>query len=1039
MHYKQFIVCISSVCSMFSSMLLAQNVNLNTEKRLSQYVMRSWSTAEGMASEATNEMIQTDDGYIWVASYAGLHRFDGIDFTIYNSVNSDIPSANVMCVEKGLNGEVWIGSLHGIAFFKNGIFETPEPLLSTRDKSIEEMLLTKDGTLWFSTKSNHLFRYKDDVLKEFTDAFDLQESTVLSMAESTNGDVFFGTDDSKLFTYTAADEYKPIELDKNVNGVNTLYFDGELIYIGTGRGLFVWNGDRIVKHGQVSDRAVTKVQVDQNNVIWLGTMSGLFRWNPTNAKLDSLTEESGMPNNIVRDMFVDQEGNLWVATYRNGIFFLYDGSIVSYTKTDGMETDIIASATEIADNTYLLGNENCVLNVLQNGEIAKWESPIPLPNGRLKHLFTDSKGIVWMSTYSGLYILNGAESRRYTVIDGFPDNYIRVANEDAQGNVWVGTKNAGLFRFSSIDAWEQISIEDGLSSNYIMSIDSNKEGQLIVGTISGLNILGKDGSIKSIKVEDGLPSNFMFATFSTENFIWIASNDGLTGYSDTQIVNYNTENGFPVDIIYDILPDDQGNFWMPSESSILSLNSADLEASTKDAGLTFNVKEYDKSYGMKNSNCMGAVQSLKDSKGQFWIPTLGGMVRLNPVDIDPIELRPKMLIERMTAGHAPLDLQSEIVIPAGTDRVLIDFTAISYVQADRLQLRYKLEPFDEDWIVATPERNAIYTNLPPADYVFLLEAGVDGIYSDHQLIQDITMQASWWQTLWARVLFILCLLALAFLLYWLRLRALTARTFRLEATVLERTQELENQKEELNQAIVQLKNAQEQMIQSDKMASLGILSAGVAHEINNPLNFMQGGVEGLERSLEKDTNVEIADYTRLLDAIKEGISRASKIVSSLNEFSHARDEQDQPCNVHHMIDNCLTMIQYRIKDGIALIKDYTTEDVMVMGNNGKIHQAFLNIVTNAIQAIEEKGSIRIKTWIDGSNIMIEFTDSGQGIKPENMSRITEPFFSTKDPGKGTGLGLSITYSIIADHKGQLTYSSVWGEGTTARIMLPKMQ
>ena len=104
MHYKQFIVCISSVCSMFSSMLLAQNVNLNTEKRLSQYVMRSWSTAEGMASEATNEMIQTDDGYIWVASYAGLHRFDGIDFTIYNSVNSDIPSANVMCVEKGLNG-----------------------------------------------------------------------------------------------------------------------------------------------------------------------------------------------------------------------------------------------------------------------------------------------------------------------------------------------------------------------------------------------------------------------------------------------------------------------------------------------------------------------------------------------------------------------------------------------------------------------------------------------------------------------------------------------------------------------------------------------------------------------------------------------------------------------------------------------------------------------------------------------------------------------------------------------------------------------
>jgi len=275
--------------------------------------------------------------------------------------------------------------------------------------------------------------------------------------------------------------------------------------------------------------------------------------------------------------------------------------------------------------------------------------------------------------------------------------------------------------------------------------------------------------------------------------------------------------------------------------------------------------------------------------------------------------------------------------------------------------------------------------------------------------------------------------------YWLRLRALTASNYRLENTVSDRTQELEHQKQELREAIDQLKNAQEQMVQSDKMASLGILSAGVAHEINNPLNFIQGGVEGLEHSLKKNDEFQAKGYAELIDAIKEGISRASKIVASLNEFSHSADERDEPCNVHHMIDNCLTMIQYRLKEGIKLVKDYTSEEVMVMGNNGKIHQAFLNIMTNSIQAIEDTGEIKIKTCVEGDTIVIDFVDSGQGIKPENLTKITEPFFSTKDPGKGTGLGLSITYSIIADHHGQLTYESTWGKGTTAKVTFPRIQ
>ena len=1019
--------------------LLAQKIGLDLNKKLSQYVLRSWSTQDGLASESTNEILQSDDGYIWIATYAGLHRFDGKDFTVFNAQNSNIPSPNVLCVKEGLNGEIWLGTLHGIAIFNSGDFIVPTGLEAISEMNIEEMLVTKQGSLWISTKSNHLFYYNDGVLKEFTDEFNLNESTVLTIIEDSSGKIYFGTDDSRFISYSTDGTIANLPLDPSTNGVNTFFSQGTTIYLGTGRGLYLWDGNQVSKLPILTNTAVTTLHMADNSVLWIGTMSGLYRWNSSSLKLDSLTESNGMPNNIVRSMTFDMEGNLWVATYRNGIFFLADGSMTSFTTNDGLATNIISNVTEISQNTFLLGNENGVLNLLKNDEVSVWNPPIPLSNARLKHLFTDSKGKVWVSTYGGLFVLDGKNSRKFTINEGFPDNFIRVAFEDHSGTIWVGTKNAGLIRFTSLDKWEQLNIEDGLSSNYIMSIEENEAHQLIVGTINGLNIIEDNKLIKTVTVEDGLPSNFMFSTLSTPSYIWISSNDGLTGYSEEKIVNFNSENGLSADIIYDIKRDENGNFWLPSENSILSVNIDNLERAAENPSIELNVKQYDKSYGMKNSHCLGAVLSFNDSNGRFWIPTLGGIVRVNPKDITAPVFQPKLIIENVYADNVKLPKSGTITVPPGTDRLLIDFTGISYVQADRLQFRYRLNPFDKEWINASPERNGIYTNLSPGEYEFQLQVGIDNIFMNESLNLQLNIEASWWQTTWAKVTFGVGLLLIALLIYWVRLRALTSRNVRLEATVSERTKALELQKQELNNAINQLKSAQEQMIQSDKMASLGILAAGVAHEINNPLNFIQGGVDGLEQTLAHNESIKQEEYATLLGAIKEGISRASTIVSSLNEFSHSADNKPEPCNIHHLIDNCLTMIRYQLKQGIELVKEFTDGEVMVMGNNGKIHQVFLNIITNAIQAIEKKGQIKIKTTCDKDKVIIDFTDTGQGIKPEHLSKITEPFFSTKDPGKGTGLGLSITYSIIAEHKGTLNYSSIWGKGTTARVTFPLLK
>lgn len=1033
---KPIYIGFSLLYCIFSLPVQSQS-NLDQEKRLSQFVIRNWNTEDGLTSESTNEMVQTEDGYIWIASYTGLHRFDGKDFTVFSSKNSNIPSSNVLRIEIGNNGDLWLGTLHGIARYDRGEFIIPKNLEEVSNFSIEDMLITKSGDLWFSTKSNHLYLYKDSILTEYTSTFDVGNSTVLSIEEDNKGNVFFGTDDSQLLIY-AENRLNKIELGADINGINTLYPDGDMMYMGTGNGLYCWDGEEVRKKSILNNTTINSLIIDDNRTLWIGTMRGLFRYQQTIDRLDSLTEESGIPNNIIEDLFFDQQGNLWVGTYRSGILCLSDGSITSFTKNDGLATNIISSVTEIGKDIYLLGNENGVLNKLEDGLISVYNPPVPIPSERLKNLFTDNKGRVWVSTYGGLVILDGNNSVHLTINNGFPDNFVRLAFQDSKGAIWVGTKNAGLIIFDSLNKWSQISIDDGLSSNYILSIEEDQNGNIIVGTISGLNILKDRKVIKTVTVEDGLPSNFMFATHYTPNYIWIASNDGLTGYSEDRIVNFNTENGLPSNIIYDVVEDANGDIWMPSENNILSVKREDLEEAAS-KNLPIKVRQFDKSYGMKNSHCLGAVLSYTDSKGRIWIPTIGGVVRLDPDEVKEPEFNPKTIIEDIYADNIRIPLQEVTVVPAGTNRLLIDFTGISYAQTNLLQFRYRLVPFDKDWVLSSEDRYGLYTNLAPGSYNFQIQTGLDNNFFSPIVSQQIIIEAAWWQTAWAKVLFGLFIAILALLFYWIRLRNLTTSNLKLEATVAERTKALEDQKQELKEAINQLKSAQEQMIQSDKMASLGILAAGVAHEINNPLNFIQGGVDGLEQTLKRSRKIKKEEYAELIKAVKEGISRASTIVSSLNEFSHSSDKKLESCDIYHLIDNCLTMIRYRLKHGIELHKEFSKEKAIVRGNNGKLHQAFLNILTNSIQAIDKKGSITIKTKVEDGKIEITFIDSGHGIKPEHLKKITEPFFSTKDPGKGTGLGLSITYAIISEHGGSLNYSSEWGKGTTATVKLPLMK
>jgi signal transduction histidine kinase len=273
---------------------------------------------------------------------------------------------------------------------------------------------------------------------------------------------------------------------------------------------------------------------------------------------------------------------------------------------------------------------------------------------------------------------------------------------------------------------------------------------------------------------------------------------------------------------------------------------------------------------------------------------------------------------------------------------------------------------------------------------------------------------------------------------------------------------------ELRERTAALEQAQVQLVQSEKMAAIGQLAAGVAHEINNPIGFVNSNVgtltsyindllklvdsyEANEAQLpvaQRDalaalkTQIDITylrdDIGNLLQETKDGLQRVTRIVADLKDFAHIDESNWQQGNVEQGLDSTINVVWNELKYKANVIKEYshppTIECILP-----QLNQVFMNLLVNAAQAIDEQGTITIRTGSKGEEVWVEIVDTGKGIPPEILPQIFNPFFTTKPVGKGTGLGLSVSFSIVKNHSGRIEVESKVGEGTIFRIRLPVKQ
>ena len=550
-----------------------------------------------------------------------------------------------------------------------------------------------------------------------------------------------------------------------------------------------------------------------------------------------------------------------------------------------------------------------------------------------------------------------------------------------------------------------------------------------------------------------------------DSLLWVASeSEGLVLFnrnSGTKI-SFSTGEGLPSESIYSMVEDNLGNLWLGAGNGISKFINKDDPAPPR-------FVNYDTRDGL-SSNSFNRGCAARGGSGRLYFGSFDGLNSLQPTDVNSAP--PIIGITRFTIRNremlpdepdSPLTRNiletDEMTLTYDQNSFGFDFAAFHFSRPEKNKLAYMLGGFDNEWIYDNTGK-ASYTNMDPGSYVFRVKgSNGDGFWNEEGKSIKITILQPWWNTWWAYILYILLFAVLVFAIDRIQRRRLFEKERRQA-----KERELE-QAREIEKAYEKLKMTQNQLIQSEKMASLGELTAGIAHEIQNPLNFVNNFSEvnaeliaELKEEIEKGNLEEVKLIAEDIGENEQKIihhgKRADAIVKGMLQHSRTNSGQKEPTDLNALADEYLRLSYHglRAKDknfNADFKTDFDAELPKIEVIPQDIGRVLLNLINNAFYAVQErtlkglndrnnyKPTVKITTQKIDNKIEIHVKDNGKGIPEEIKDKIFQPFFTTKPTGEGTGLGLSMSYDIITKgHNGEIKVNSKAGEGTEFIIILP---
>jgi signal transduction histidine kinase/ligand-binding sensor domain-containing protein len=1062
-------------------------------------------------------------GMLWIGTEAGIAKYDSENLEIYGA-DQGLNSKRTFAMLMDSKGRLWLGNsintITVIDFKAQLIHELSSPF---DQRNEYDMIETKDGKIWMSNNPNgySIVDLESRTIRKLDAEHGLLGNFSITPFQDKEGLIWLTTDKGVTIIDLKNKKNKTLTIENKLQKpsfIFTVSQDREdKIWIGNGEGAQIINAAKTTisqlsqEQGLKESGGVANVYQDKVGKIWLGTTNGLlFSYDESKKELEKIDINKG--RQILFNILQDKQRQIWTAIVEGGLYKLdpKNGRPGNYSITDGLTNNEVWSTLETKDGKIWIGTYNGIdvydpkTQTLKHLGIEQG-----LVNVRNTRLIEDSKGKVWScGSASGISIIDPKKGaiQQLTTKQGLKTDRIKAVLEDENGLFWIGGE-LGVIQTVDLENsifkyYEATTEETKVANNIFVQDATNHIWIATLGT--GIHIIDpKNNKRSQITLAEGLIGNQVYSlTLDEHQNIWAATEKGvvLIDAQKKELTTFTTDEGLAANDVYALIAH-KGEIFNGTSKGLTILQPIEQK---NNAHPFWKVKTLGKKQGLDQVD-FSENSFTFDQKGRLWAGVNGIMLTvidpiqkdnfdnttfitgLNILDkkqvfIDKISIQKNrkalgkawlsskdtLLSEKneiensenkmhWNAVKGPYNLPEDLTLPANQNYLSFTYNGFQLNYPDKLVYSYFLEGIDKNWSpVSEKNTSENYRDLPSGDYIFkVVSKGLDGNWSKPAEFK-FTILPPWWKTWWAYLAYFIILSFIGFMIH----RFQKERTIRKER---ERAQQKElAQAKEIEKAYLDLKTTQSQLIQSEKMASLGELTAGIAHEIQNPLNFVNNFsevsmelIDEMEAEIRKgdleEAKTIAIDIKQNLEKINYHGKRADGIVKGMLQHSRAGNNVKEPTDINVLADEYLRLAYHGLR---AKDKSFNAElETNFDANLPKINvipqdvgRVLLNLFTNAFYATHQKQKtakddykplVAVTTTLKDEVVKITVKDNGMGIPEAIKDKIMQPFFTTKPAGEGTGLGLSLSYDIVVlSHGGSINIESKEGKGSVFIISLP---
>lgn len=1043
-----------------------------------------FTSEQGLSQNTAFCMLQDRDGFVWVGTRDGLNRFNGYDFTVFQTNKEDsssISNNRILCLSEDNKGKIWVGTTDGLNIYdkdREQFTRIKNINLPSSNNNIFALTLDSHNRMWIGTDggdisiyhfSSNTYRLLSDIIQSEVDIKHLQVRTIIEIA---TGEIWIGTLNQGLFIYNEKkNTFENFTFEENnpygllSNAIRTLYADKKgNVWIGSDKDgctrynlhLKTFSHFTETSNLAISNNVVRTIQEGPTGEIWIGTLSGMSCYTPKTNTIKTYTsqksDDRSLSNQSVRCFLFDQLDNFWVGTYYGGINIHYSNrQNIHFAKSpfSNFETNnygIVSSFAEEGNGNLWIGTENRGLYFYDANQntIQEYQSK-HIKDEVIKSLYFEKPSSLWIGTYGGgLCILNTKTDQcvNYQTNDNntssITSNNIYTILKDSKERIWIGTSSGGLNQF------------DPIKKTFSAISPKDKEGNFLIGnTINDLKE-GPDGSIWIASENSSLIryDGYAFSNISESiinpceaNFnsircilfdswgnLWAGNEMGLFGLDVKEglIAHYDRSTGLAGNLIYGILEDTCNNLWISGINGITKFPLSKHYPLPQKKDTLISI--FTSKNGLQgNEFNRGACKTLPNHLLMFG--GINGFNCFHPL-IENIEQKKlKITFEALYVLNTKvipspegsilkkhIRNTSSITLSNSQSSFSFEYITLDFNNSEHTQYTYKLEGFDDDWINAGTSRKAIYTKVPPGNYIFMVKAGnTTGVWNSNMASLKIKISPPYWKSWWAISLYLLVLTIVVYsYIRWLNYTRKQQELLKKERDERFKIKEMDDMKSEF--------------------------FANVSHQFRTPLTLIAGPIEKLRNAQIEDES----EKTHLISLMDRNVTRLQQLISQLMDFSRVENKmmkiQVSKDTIDTFINEIIVRFEELFKQKELQVIFISKEKKEIFFDKRVIENIISIILSNATKYTPRGEKIDISVENTPLATSIKIANTGSTIPAEKIDKIFNRFYSDGEhsilsEGGGTGIGLSFAKNLIRLHHGEILVQSQ-DELTTFTITFP---